>query len=304
VGLCGDAAAVDALGDAVAACPSEARRVALMLEQVLATAEEATRRHPLVGRRVRVHGLSGSAELNGQRGTAVRYAPERERYEVRLDDGQDGKSGTVGVRDVNLSPEEDPMVTCPICMDVRLTDPLGPARKGPGEGSATVTLCCGKVVCKECHDKYMLGGMDREAQTFPPCPFCREPTGYMDEHADKRLERDLLKRRATHGDPLAMYNLSGSFDKGHHGLPVDYQASLAWAALAAMVGGHVRAMNNVGFALKEGEGIPAGAPRAGSRAARCSATSRASGRSARRMRTGLASRATSPRHGGGSSAAS
>lgn len=36
VGLCGDAAAVDALGDAVAACPSEARRVALMLEQVLA----------------------------------------------------------------------------------------------------------------------------------------------------------------------------------------------------------------------------------------------------------------------------
>ena len=130
MGLCGDAAAVDALGDAVAACPSEARRVALMLEQVLAmsphispylpvslmleqvlaTAEEATPRHPLVGRRVRVHGLSGSAELNGQRGTAVRYAPERERYEVRLDDGQDGKSGTVGVRDVNLSPEEDPMV--------------------------------------------------------------------------------------------------------------------------------------------------------------------------------------------------
>ena len=84
--------------------------ISLMLEQVLATAEEATPRHPLVGRRVRVHGLSGSAELNGQRGTAVRYAPERDRYEVRLDDGQDGKSGTVGVRDVNLSPEEDPMV--------------------------------------------------------------------------------------------------------------------------------------------------------------------------------------------------
>ena len=40
------------------------------------------------------------------------------------------------------------------------------------------------------------------------------------------------------------------------------QASLAWAALAAMVGGHVRAMNNVGFALKEGEGIPADARRA------------------------------------------
>ena len=260
VGLCGDAHAVDALSDAVAACPTEARRVKLMLEQILATAEEATPRHPLVGARVRVHGLSGSAELNGQCGTAVSFAPERERYEVRLDGG--GGKKTVAVRDANLSPEEEPFVTCPICMDARLTDPLGPAPQGPGGGTATVTLCCGKVVCNKCHETYVLKGIDRVAQTFPNCPFCREPTGYMDEHADQRLERELLKRRATQGDALAMYNLSGSFDAGAHGLPVDHQASLAWAALAAMVGGHVRAMNNVGFALKLGEGTRADPRRA------------------------------------------
>ena len=147
-------------------------------------------------------------------------------------------------------------------MDVRLTDPLGPARKGPGEGSATVTLCCGKVVCKECHDKYMLGGMDREAQTFPPCPFCREPTGYMDEHADKRLERDLLKRRATHGDPLAMYNLSGSFDKGHHGLPVDHQASAPPKRHPRALKRHPRALHAAHLAPAS-RAFAAGLPRVG-----------------------------------------
>ena len=259
VGLCGDAHAVDALTDAVASVSSEASRVALMLEQILSTAEKGTPPHPLVGVRVKVHGLSGNAELNGQRGTAVSFSAERARYEVRLDKGG---GTTFGVRDANLSPAEEPMVTCPICLDARLTDPLGPARNGPGAGTATVTLCCGKVICNPCHEKYMLNGINRTTQTFPLCPFCREPTGYMDKHADDRLERELLKRRATQGDPVAMYNLSGSFDKGRHGLPIDYQASLAWAALAAMVGGHVRAMNNVGYALKDGEGMPADAQRA------------------------------------------
>ncbi len=258
VGLCGDARDVDALSDAVAKLPTEARRVKLMLEQILSTAEAATPLHPLVGMRVRVQGLSGSAELNGKCGTAVRFAPERERYEVRL--GKGGK--TVGVRDANLSPAKEPMVTCPICMEAELTDPLGPALNGPGEGTATVTLCCGKVVCGDCHTTYITSKFDRQTQKFPPCPFCREPTGYMDEDADKRLERDLLKRRATQGDAIAMYNLSASYDMGIRGLTVDYQASLAWAALASMVGGHVRAMNNVGYALKDGEGMKADPRRA------------------------------------------
>ena len=257
VGLCGDS--VDALTDAVAACPSNARRVGVMLEQILSTAEEATPQHPLVGKSVRMCGLSGNAELNGQSGTAVSFSADRERYEVRLD-GVGGKN--IFVLDANLAPANEPMVTCPICMDKQLTDPLGPAPNGPGGGTATVTLCCGKVVCKRCHESYVMNGMDRNKQTFPPCPFCREPTGYMDEHADARLEGELLKRRATQGDPVAMYNLSGSFDAGRRGLPVDYQASLAWAALAAMVGGHVRAMNNVGYALKDGEGITADEERA------------------------------------------
>ena len=154
------------------------------------------------------------------------------------------------------------MVTCPICMEAQLTDPLGPALMGPGDGTATVTLCCGKVVCEDCHKKYIMSKFDRQSQKFPPCPFCREPTGYMDEDADKRLERDLLKRRATQGDAIAMYNLSASYDSGMRGLPVDHKASLAWAALASMVGGHVRAMNNAGYALKDGEGMKADMRRA------------------------------------------
>lgn len=251
VGLC-DPSRVDALSDAVAACGSERRRVALMLEQILATAEQATPLHVLVGQRVRVRGLSNSPALNGKVGTATRYVAERERYEVQFDD--DGT--TVGVRDVNLAPAKEPMVTCPICMHTRMTDPIGPAPKGPGDGKAHVTHCCGKVVCPPCHEKYMVRGLDRVRQTFPPCPFCRAPTGYMDEHADNRVMRELLKRRATQGDPIAMYNLSGSYDQGRYGLPRDYQASIVWAALAAMVGKHVRAMNNVAFALKDGEGIP------------------------------------------------
>jgi len=71
-----------------------------------------------------------------------------------------------------------------------------------------------------------------------------------------------LKRRATAGDPVAMYNLSASYDAGRFGLPRDYAASLAWAATAARIGGHVRAMNNVGFAFRHGEGSAADPARA------------------------------------------
>lgn len=253
VGLCGEATAVDQLSDAVAACTTEGRRVCTMLEQILSTAEQAAPLHMLVGERVRVSGLQGGAStaLNGKCGLAARFVPERSRYEVKLE----GNEQVVGVRDVNLALAEEPMVTCPICMDTRLTDPLGPLPKGPGEGTATVTMCCGKVVCRPCHTKFMTKGVDSKAGTFPPCPFCRQPGGYIDPLADNRVMKELLKRRATQGDPVAMYNLSGSYDAGRHGLPRDFQASLAWAALSAMVGKHVRAMNNVAFALKTGEGI-------------------------------------------------
>jgi hypothetical protein len=263
VGLCGEEAAVDALTDAVAACGTESRRVSLMLDQILETAEAATPLHTLVGQRVRVRGLEGSgssAGLNGECGLARIFLPERDRYEVQLEGKQRGAQ-TVAVRAVNLEPAAESMVTCPICMDARLTDPLkNPAKYGPGEGTATVTLCCGKVVCKPCHDKFMIDGVKRSGN-FPPCPFCREPTGHLEERIDARMSRELLKRLATQGDPVAMYNLSGSYDAGRHGLPKDYQASLAWAALSAMVGGHVRAMNNVGYALKDGEGVPRPDPR-------------------------------------------
>jgi TPR repeat protein len=139
-------------------------------------------------------------------------------------------------------------------MEERLTDPLGPALKGPGNGLATVTMCCGKVVCEGCQDSYKQSGLARTGE-FPPCPFCRAPGVYYDAFVDNRRMRELLKRRAHQGDPVAMYNLSGSFDAGRHGLPRDFQASICWAALAAMTGGHVRAMNNVAFALRDGEGI-------------------------------------------------
>jgi hypothetical protein len=108
VGLCGQASAVDALTDAVAACRSEPERIALMVEQVLSTAEQATPGQPLVGKSVRVSGLqsSGGAALNGRCGTAERFVAERDRYQVRMEDGT-----AVAVRDVNLAPAEEPMVT-------------------------------------------------------------------------------------------------------------------------------------------------------------------------------------------------
>lgn len=234
----------------------------MMLEQVLSTAEACLSPHVLVGLRVRIGGLEGRADLNGKVGTATRFAADRDRYEVALapSTGPWSKRAAsngpvVGVRGVNLTLAEAPMVTCPICMDVEMTDPLGPAKDGPAEGCATVTNCCGKAVCPSCHEQYMARNTDFVGKKLPPCPFCKSPTGYFDEAADDVEMRSQLKRRASQADPIACYNLSGSFDAGRLGLPVDYRASAAWAAVAAMAGPHVRAMNNLAFALRDGEGV-------------------------------------------------
>ena len=107
----------------------------------------------------------------------------------------------------------------------------------------------------------MLQGV-REHDEFPPCPFCRQPTGSLHSRkGDHAIDRHGLQRRAAQGDPVAQYNLSGQYDNPDCGLPRDYQASAAWAALAAM-GGHVRGYNNLAYAILTGEGVPADARRA------------------------------------------
>ncbi len=250
----GGGTSADARSDVLARCKTEKARVAAMVRQLLEAAEGAP--DALIGRRVRVRGLEGDTDLNGRIGTAKRYLPSRGRFEVHFE----RPSKVVGVRDVNVEPATPkPTVTCPICMEVKMDDPLGPAKKGPQGGCATVTMCCGKVVCESCHAKVMCSR--HVADGFPPCPFCRAPTGYVDDSADDQCMKRLLKRRASQADPIAMYNLSASYDMGRYDLPTDYQASISWAALSASAG-HVRAMNNVGYACRDGEGVRADAARA------------------------------------------
>ena len=242
-----------ALTDAVAASKSPPERRATMLQQIVAMAEAVTP-HVLSGKRVRVRGLESRADLNGKIGLAVRFSEARGRYEVAFEQG----GGTMRVRGVNLELAATMTVTCPICMDCEMTDPLGPAMQGPQSGCAVVTSCCGKVICSQCHDDYTSSGIEErrsQGMQFPPCPFCREPFGYFDAGADQERSKGQLKRRATQADAVACYNLSGSYDKGNLGLPRDYEASAAWAALAVLAGGHVRAMNNLGFAFRDGEGV-------------------------------------------------
>ena len=150
-----DDACGDALTDEVARCRGgERQRNALMLEKIVAAAEEALPCHPLAGMTCRVHGLesSGAQQLNGKVGRALRFIEVRDRYEVQI---AGGSEEPIAVRGCNLQPARGATVTCPICMEEELDDPLGPARNGPGGGSAEVTHCCGKVICEACHSKYV-----------------------------------------------------------------------------------------------------------------------------------------------------
>lgn len=163
---------------------------------------------------------------------------------------------------MNLRSADGYKVTCPICMEIEVDDPLGPpsGRRPSSNSSGMITNCCGKLACNECHDRLMQRAVSTTGTT-PSCPFCRVPTGGLDPSLSGQISRDQLRRRASQGDAVAMFNLSGSFDHGLHGLPCDYKASVAWAAMAAM-GGHVRATHNLASALHDGEGVRANLRRA------------------------------------------
>ena len=243
--------ATDAQTDAVARAGGGRAAVALMLDQILSIASHAVGDHPLVGKRVRVDGLTASPALNGKLGIVRGWVDESQRYRVELDGGRSICARAPNL--YNLVEEFD----CPICMEVSLIDPKGPVQRT----NAVVLCCCGKCVCGGCHDKLVLQGV-REHDEFPPCPFCRQPTGSLHSRkGDHAIDRHGLQRRAAQGDPVAQYNLSGQYDNPDCGLPRDYQASAAWAALAAM-GGHVRGYNNLAYAILTGEGVPADARRA------------------------------------------
>lgn len=243
----------ETLTEALAVCKSESERRAKMLHLITSTAEQATESHILTGKRVRVRGLESRGDLNGKVGVAVRFSEERDRYEVKIDQG-----ALLFVRGVNLELAKLPMVTCPICFETEMTDPLGPSMTGPENGCATVTSCCGQTICTECEERYLeTDAVQNRADLFPPCPFCRQPFGLQpfSPTANNKKTKEQLKRRASQASAVACYNLSGSYDRAQHGLPRDFVASAAWAALAAMAGGHVRAMNNLGFAFRLGEGV-------------------------------------------------
>ena len=245
-------ARADALTNAVAECNTDTERSTLMVGQILTAASDALGDHVLVGRKVVIHGLESESALNDQHGTAVRFVEAKGRYAVQLE------GGDKLVRGVNLRPAEGYKVTCPICMEAEVDNPLGPPSNlhpGATEGVGLVASCCGKMTCDKCHTNMMQQAVATTGTT-PPCPFCRAPTGGLDPLVSDSINREHLLRRAKQGDAVAMYNLSGSFDRCLNGLPRDYQASAAWAAMAAMRG-HVRAIHNLASSLRDGEGVRA-----------------------------------------------
>jgi len=127
---------------------------------------------------------------------------------------------------------------CPICFLPMPSLPTG----------STYKSCCGKVICNGCIHAPLYDDKGNEVDN-QKCPFCRIPTPYTDEEANKRL-----KKRMKAGDAQAMYNLGYYYSDGIYGYPQDYTKALELHHRAAELG-CVDAYGNIALAYCNGIGV-------------------------------------------------
>lgn len=138
----------------------------------------------LLQRRVRIDGISGRKELNGQCGLAIMFSEAKGRYAVRLD-----RSGEeILVKPSNLAEAAEP-AGCP-----------PPVHEGYGEANGTdcpvclqllarpVTLGCGHNFCRPCLSAALVEGSER-------CPICRAAVPPSRLLEPNRLLASLLRER-------------------------------------------------------------------------------------------------------------
>ena len=107
-----------------------------------------------------------------------------------------------------------------------------------GKGCHCINVCCGKCVCLDCNKAMRFCHTKTKH-----CLFC---------NASNFSTIGVLKKQAKKGNAWAQYNLANRFEQGQEVAQSDYEA-VRWFRKAAAQG-HPRALLNLSFCLRRGQG--------------------------------------------------
>ena len=125
---------------------------------------------------------------------------------------------------------------CPICLEHMPLFDTGSKYK----------TCCGKTICSGCI--YAVQVRDRRVGL---CPFCRVPTPTSEEEMI-----ELTKKRMKIGDPIAIHNMGGYYNRGVMGFKQNSTKALElWHKAGEL--GYAPAYNNIGSIYLNGAGVEA-----------------------------------------------
>ena len=108
--------------------------------------------------------------------------------------------------------------------------------------------CCGKEICSGCIHAPVYDNQGNKVDE-KKCPFCRTPPPKTNEE-----EVEMFKVRMENNDPIAIYDIGGSYGEGLKGLPQDYKKALELSHRAAELG-YAEAYTNIGYAYYLGRGV-------------------------------------------------